>query len=355
MNNLIIFLSVFLVFLASCNNQTHNLMSLKDSTIVANTIDDSKIVTERVELNKLELDDYPLCPIRCCMLDSLLIVQEDWIKNKENVFKVYYQNKLYTQFGMIGKGPNDFLAPTLFSNSYLCKDSLIISDFDKINSVFIHSNGYSKNTFSLPASLHHSNKFFQNNDSCIIFNRQGDYQLEYFNKKTDTLIGYNYYTKPSTVSDIPDMFCTTQLYQGAFSSNQQYIVIAYRNLKCIDIISMRDMTLSKRIYFNDYDINSFYIAHGNNIMFEDNTTYFFTYVLAQNSYFYALCWDKTKIDVKNASVDSKMYKITYDGEVEKIYEFNQPIGSFVIIDNTIIAIGLDHNERESLLYKGFLK
>ena len=199
------------------------------------------------------------------------------------------------------------------------------------------------------------NNVLMYSDSSIVVTQTGDFQLQHYDRKIQSVVGYNYFEDAGFLTKIDNFNLTMQLYKSVSSSNNQYAVIAYHYFKTIDIISLSDMSLYRRICFRDYDCNEYTIDDRGNITFDDdNVTNFFTYITASKDKFYALCWDCTGEEASTGKVRSCIYEIDYSGTIIKKYQPNVTITSFAINGKEIYAIVLDHKQHEKIMYKGVL-
>ena len=145
------------------------------------------------------------------------------------------------------------------------------------------------------------------------------------------------------------------LFRFTYGSCNDNIVIAYQNFKIIDIISAKQQKLIKKLYFKGYDTNPI-IMDGDFAMYDMNYVLFFDFVIANDDYFYVRSWDSPflEIDMHDIGVP-KIYKIDYEGNIQKLYVLKQRIRSFTIKGNEIFAICLDPDEQEWMIYKGELR
>ena len=343
------YLLFFLLFVVSCNN-TSTLHIPFDGEYV----DDAQFDTVELMLKPCLLDTIPLVPYQCCFLDSLFIVSEQIDKVRENFFKVYSKNKLVSQFGEIGNGPNDFQLPFLNSSGKVEHNFFYSTSEGKYCKISIDSADYQVKIQNLmmPIQFVLVNGVLQYNDSAIVITQTGDYQLQRYDRKTQHIDNYNYY---EVNSDIPNFNMTMQLYKSSCSSNNDFVVLAYSHLKLIDIISLSDMSLHKRLFFHNFDNNDYNVDNRGNIIYDyDNITYYFTSVIAAEDKFYVLVQDCSKKDIMSGKITNSIYVIDYDGVILKQYKPNALVTSFAIKGDEIYAIVYDLEQQEKIICKGIL-
>ena len=140
---------------------------------------------------------------------------------------------------------------------------------------------------------------------------------------------------------------------GVYAANDDYIAIAYKKHKVIDIIQKSNMKLCNRLFFKNFDANKFHIE--NDMLKSDYEEISFFYkIFASEDCFYVLYWNDTVEKIGNGSCKTKMYKIDFNGKILSHYTFNIQIGNFQINGDEIVAVGMDPVEKEMLIYKGKL-
>lgn len=346
----IIILTVFCATVC-CNN------ALKDHvSFYGEYADNSQYDTIALDMYQCDFDSSPLCPWACCFLDSLFVVYENNEKVTNNYFKVYYNDKLVSEFGTSGNGPDDYLGPILTSEGKTEHGAFYVTEKQCYSKTSIKTGNYQayKTNLELPDDFILANKILNYNDTTIVATKTGEYQLQCYNRKTGKTNGYNYYEN-SIFSGASNFSLTMELLSSVYSANKQYIVIAYEYLKMIDIVSVSDMSLRKRVCFKNFDVNKFEIKEGDNVIFDEETAqYFFSFVVAEEDSFYVLCWDALENDESMDTI-GKIYQFDYDGNILKMYQPNIPVYSFAIRNNEIYAISTDSQQEEDIICKGILK
>lgn len=317
--------------------------------------DDTQISTANLELHPCELDSIPWVPMSLCFQDSLLVVQEYFDKVSSNIFKVYHNNKMVSQFGTIGNGPEDFSMTIPAFENKVGKGCFYVLNNTELRKIAIDQTDFKPKMSSIPMpeDMFLLNSILMYNDSVIIGFKTGDYQLSRYDRKSNTTTGYNYFEEPGANFNVPDFSMTMQLYLSAKSSNDRYAVLAYMQLKMIDIIDMQDMSLHKRIFFRGYDSNKFQIDANGNIRFDNIDKDFFICVTALEDRFYALSYDR---EVEGSTEKhSTIYEMDYEGNLINKYEPDANIIFILVKDNEIYTIVFDKETKEKIICKGTLQ
>ncbi|MCQ2973345.1 MAG: hypothetical protein MJ211_00885 [Bacteroidales bacterium] len=339
-------LLLLLFYITSCSNNSEQLIE---------PIDNISIDTTTINFKPLKLNIQPLIPTNCCFLDSLFIVSEQFTKVKKNFFKIYYKDTLILEFGNIGQGPTDFIIPFLVSKGKNEEKAINIVDDYKYLQVSVNSNCKENITEKpLPKDFFMVNNVLLYNDTAIVVTKTGEYQIQYYDRKKDSISNYNFYKIPKKYKDLSKFSLTMQIFLSTYSANEKNIVIAYKNYKMIDLVSINNMKLNRRLYFKDYDKNNFEI-NNNEIVYNEEKLTYFTYVIAYQDSFWSLCWNDSFKEVSEGNVNSIIYQIDYKGNILKLYKTNIPITSFTIHNDEIYAIGLDSSKNEMGIYKSLLK
>ena len=342
-----VLLFLIVTFLTGCSTQTNS------SSV--SYIDDNEIDTTYIELHRLDLDEVPLYPMLCYFCGDNLVVEES--KGTTDLFKIYNNQKLVTKFGNIGQAAEDFTRPFLYDHTKSNDSCFYVEDINKLVQYHLGTDGNvtHKNTVFFPDSIIPVNQVAYYQDSVLVFRRTDAYQLSFYDMKTNQRTGYNFYEKPKEAEQVEDYLLNMNLFRFEFGSCGDYIVSAYNNFKIIDIISAKQQKLIKRLYFKGYDANPIIISDGV-ALYDLNFLFYFDSVIADEDGFYARSWDIPFIENDRGDKGvSKIYRIDYDGHIQKLYAIKQIIRSFTIKDNEIYAICLDPEEQEWMIYKGTLQ
>lgn len=344
-------ISVILFVLTSCNS--------KPKISFDGEFADSKPINSvSLDLQPCQLEEAPLAPWSCCFLDSLFIIEENPAKMDKNFFKVYNNGKLVYQFGESGNGPEDFDFPNLISAGKSEHGHFYTTDGARTFEISIAPNGlgHKIQNMPMPEDFVLVNNVLLYNDSAIVVTQTGEFQLQRFDKKTKQVVGYNYFDNAGGFSNYDNFSLAGQLYQSVCSSNGEYAILGYHKLNMIDIISLSDMSLHKRVCFSNYDCNDYVIDNDGNIIFDrDKIKYFFSFVTASEDKFYALCWNCTSEEAASGKKMCSIYEFDYDGNIIKQYTPNVSITTFAVKDDTIYANGYDQNIEEFVIWKGALE
>ena len=320
--------------------------SVKDSELV----DEHNVPTKDIELQKLELDETPLAPQSLCFVDTFFIAFEDEQGRTTDFISVYSNNKLIKKFGSVGRGPADLLLPRSFSegrceHKYLNaggSGKFIRYDIDSL----IYNNKLVYESEELPKAMELCNNMLINNDSLWVAFRTSEYQLTFYNKKNDSVMGYANYDKSHFGDRVTDFIYNMQVFPATYTSNNEVIIIAYNYWKAIDIVT-NTSKLKRRLRFDGYDnnINKMRLdASGNiaNVFYDDDASVYFYDASATENGFYAFCLDT----VWTPDSKTKMYKFDWDGNLQMIYHLNKFVRGSVIYNGKIYGISLAAEENE---------
>ena len=102
-------------------------------------VDLSRTAECNINLSVINLEDSPLYPKGCCLIDSFLVLFD--YKNDEGFISVYKDTLLYARYGKIGSGPNEFINPTFISNGKCLSysDGIKIGDVKSIYNLSLDS------------------------------------------------------------------------------------------------------------------------------------------------------------------------------------------------------------------------
>lgn len=349
-NIVIIFI---LAILVSCSNE-------KD----ADVLDTSVIPSSKLQSEKMLLDEPPLLPKGCCLRDSFLIVFEPKLKDGFLSFYSLNNGKLIKRFGRIGQGNGDFQNPRFIFNEHVLQtpSELLIGDYNKLCCLNIDSIIYSSSRYDGEKKIDLLHNFLSYNyvmelsDSLFIFNMTNQGQLLYHDRCSEENTWKSYFKKLSNLKEANDFCYTSQIYDAYYTANKDIIVIAYKNIKQIDIVTKKTGKLKKRILMDDYlyNIDKMQLINKSNIKFDPNALLYFTYAFPLKNFFYVLCWNDTKENIKKGIAKSMIYKFDWSGNLHHIYNLDRPVSYFCINNemNMIYAIGSSESlEIEMFYYK----
>lgn len=309
-----------------------------------------QVPTQEVHLKKLNLEDAPLLPKGCCMVDSLLIIYEP--NDKEGFLSVYKDTMLLGRYGTLGDGPDDFFNPRFVSNGAFISGSreIRLADINalytlNVDSALIASIGKSRLPQTIfPEDVRYFNYVLRDTDSLLLVQRTSDFQLTFYDKISGQVSGKNYFDRISSLDGAPDICYVAQVYDAYYTSNGQNIVIAYKNRKLIDILSLSG-DLQRRIYFPGYDSNDSKMSlKYQNLEMSESALLFFTFAAYAGNSYYFLCWEATRADIRVGKARSKIYKMDMSGNVEAILRLDKCISYFCLDESRLYAIGLSEGE-----------
>jgi hypothetical protein len=299
---------------------------------------------QKIELTKIETEEYLMAPRRIWMQDSVLILNDNGYS--ENGFLRFYTNsgKFITKFGRIGNGPDEYLNPRFTK----IKDSIIIIATNKKYTSLSLKNiendtSFFVNTIVLKdETLYTSNYFFPINDTLIIVNTTSEYQFFIYNKESNIKRQINNY--PDEHGKNVSGFClNTTVYDAFYNVNpsKEHILVAYKYYSAIDIIDVINFS-TRRIKFENKSPNTYRIIDPQNVKFE-NPLIQYTFSYCTDTYFYLLYQNATREDLKQNKNKSEIHVFDWKGNIIKRYALNQPIYNFAVSDNDdyLYALGLD--------------
>ena len=340
--NCILFLLIIGVFL-SCSDVKHTTIDLKD------------VQTFEIQLDKMDLEDPPLYPKGCCVVDSFLVIFNP--KDKDGFLSIYEGNNLLGKYGTIGEGSDDFMNPRFISNGKTVYTSRNIQIGDihgiytlNIDSVIARVAKSKLPCTEIPEDLYLYNYVLQNTDSMLVVQQTSDYQLSFYNKITSQTVGKNYFEGISSVRDASDFCYVMQIYDAYYMSNDDNFAIAYKYRKQIDILSSSG-ELEHRIYFPDYDYNDSKMSLKNrNLELSDDARFYFSLAAVDGENYYFLCWDDTKSNMRQGKAKTKIYKTDLDGRVQAIFQLDKSISYCCISHGYLYAAGLSEGEDMQIYY-----
>lgn len=310
-----------------------------------------------VQLTPLELENEPLFPKGCFVLDSILVLYDG--KDKENFLYAYKDGQIFSKFGQRGEGADEFINPR-----FICKGinkSLIqIGDETGIYSLDLNAliQGTPKQellALELPEELRLYNYLLRIDKDNIIVNQTGEKQLTFYNRHTKSAERKEYFERSSSFSNASDLCYAMQIFDAHYNAGEESIVIAYKNRKQIDLVSF-DGEMIKRIYFPNYDYNipKMHIEE-NNLKYDVNARLFFSFVYTEDDYFYALCQNDTRNNIKSGKCRTQIYKLDWEGNVKEVYSLDKCISYFCINDSILYAVGIDEVDLELNVFYAVIK
>lgn len=328
----------------SCASDKHETISLEE------------VQTHEMHLKKMSLEDAPLFPKGCCLIDSILVIYDQ--KEKNGFLYIYDLNgQLLGKYGTRGNGPNDFIQPRFVSNGKLVTSNreIYIGDINAVYALNIDSALASVKKENLPYTeipeiLSLYNYVLQNTNTMLVVQQTRDRQLTFYNKKTHEIDLKNYFKRLPSLSTASDLCYVMQVYDAYYSSNEETMVIAYKNRKQIDILSSSGDLLN-RIYFPGYDYNDSRMTLKNrNLVLADDAKMFFSFVFTTSDFYYFLCWDDTRKNIKSGKANSKIYKTDKFGNVLEIIQMDKSISYFCLNQSRLYAIGVSEENLDLEIY-----
>ena len=198
----------------------------------------------------------------------------------------------------------------------------------------------------LPEELRLYNYLIRLDEDNIVVNQTGEEQRSFFNRQTKKIERKKYFERISSFSNVSDFCYAMQIFDAYYTSGKEQILIAYKNRKQIDLVSFEGEII-KRIYFPDYDYNTSKLhIEKNNIKYDLNARLFFSFVYTEHDYFYALCQNETRNNIKSGKCRTQVYKLDWEGNIKEVFSFNKCISYFCINDSILYAIGINEDDLE---------
>ena len=334
---------LYLMILLGCKNSIEKVF-----------IDESEVEVQQIRLEKIDLPYLGLVPKGCCFVDSLLVVYNSRVN--DSIISVYKDRKLVASFGKIG-GSKDELQRPMFVGKGRCMKQCVplvtgleYRMYDLQHSDF--GNGVIQfHTENMPEDAMLANYVLYNDDSLMVLNVTDDYQLLFYDKINDNSRTVSFVDDKFLGDDVDDVAYCVIVYGASYNCNGKYIVIAYNKQKMIDIVSMSGF-LIKRVAFNNYDINKnkFHTEDDGNVEIDDGMIMFFTSIIVDDNFFYAVCQENTEENTDNCVTKTKLYKMDYNGKLLKIYQLDMTATFGVVKDNELFIIGYHKNDEPAIYH-----
>ena len=339
-----IYFLFLIVLLASCAKEKNTIVKLDN------------IQTKEIHLKKMILEDAPLFPKGCCLVDSSLVIFDP--KDKDGFLFIYNLNgQLLGKYGTKGNGPNDFIQPRFISNGKSITNSkdMCIGDINAVytlnlDSALVATRKKHLPYTEIPEKLSMYNYILQNTNDMLVVQQTGENQLTFYDKNTYRTDFRNYFKKIPSLNNASDLCYVMQIYDAHYSSNDKTMAIAYKNRKQIDILSLSG-DLINRIYFPDYDYNDTRMSLRNrNLYLSEYAKMFFSFIFTTVDSYYFLCWDDTRENIKAGKAKTKIYKTDSYGNVQGIMQLDKSISYFCLNQSHIYAIGISEENLDLEIY-----
>lgn len=334
-----IYIIVIIICLFSCSKK-----SKQTNTIAVKNID-----TYDMLFVEMKFDELVMFPKGCKVIDSVLIVFEPKLNDGFLSFYSLNSKKLIKRFGVIGDGPCDFINPRFFQNYNFSDDekSFLLGDTKYLYKLSLDSIllGYSNCENSIikfiPFDAKGYNYVLHFSDSNLVVNVTGINQIEEFNQSITEKKSRKYYNKIRGLN-ISDFVYSTQVYDGYYASYNDKTIIAYKNFKQIDLIYSDGKIKNLRFPNFDSNVDKINKVNEKNVSFADNSLYFYSYVFTTSDYFFALCWNASRKEIKENKTHPEIHIFDWDGKLISILKPNIAISYFCVdMENSkIFAIGV---------------
>ncbi len=303
-------LIIAVIALNSCKNVDQSVDKFK--TEIECTLDSIKVTPVLLDERKLIL------------ANDLLISMRYDADTVFRVFKLPDMNYL-GGFGMIGKGPNEFLTP-IVSSINMFNTHLSVADLRSLQLIDlttgeqkIESVEYVK-TISFPGELSQLNYAYMVNDSLIyglLLSKAEKELIKYniINGKVTNIIDY-----PDIYPDLPkDSYRTLYLKQIDFAPDRSKFVFTYIQIPMLRIYSI-DGDLIKQVKYADApEQTKFSVSDGRVV---NNARYFYYQnVQATNDYIFAL-YELSQMQGKEFKVLSKKEMHVFDWKGKPVLKIN---------------------------------
>ena len=332
----------FLLIVFGCNN-----------TIEKKVIDESKIEVQQINLEKIDLPNLGLVPKGCCFVDSFLVVYNAQVN--DSIISVYKDREMVVSFGKIGNGSGEMNMPRFVGKGRTINRYLPIMTGSEYRLYDFQDSNFSEGTMKyltekMPEENMLANYVLYNDDSLMVLNVTGDYQLLFYDKNNDNSRAVSFIDDKFLGDGVFDMVYATTVFGASYNCNGKYIVIAYYRQKMIDIVSMSGELL-KRLVFNNYDINKnkFHSLGDGNVQVDNDVIRFFTSIMVSDDFFYVVCQEDTEEMNNNGKTKTKLYKLDYDGNLLNIYQMDRKVTFGVVKGNELFVIGF-HTIEDAEIY-----
>lgn len=339
----IYFLLLF-ALLVSCTKNKNTIVNL------------DKVQTREIHLKKMNLEDAPLFPKGCCLVDSSLVIFDP--KNENGFLFIYnLDGQLLGKYGTKGNGPNDFIQPRFISNGKFITSNgnIQIGDISTVytlslDSALVATRKKNLPYTEIPEKLSMYNYILQNTNSMLVVQQTGENQLTFYDKNIHRTEFKNYFKKIPSLNNASDLCYVMQIYDAYYSSNDKTMAIAYKNRKQIDILSLSG-DLINRVYFPDYDYNDTRMSLRNrNLYLSEDAKMFFSFIFATTDFYYFLCWDDTRESIKAGKAKTKIYKTDSYGNIQEVIQLNKSISYFCLNQSHLYAIGISEEDMDLEVY-----
>lgn len=325
---------ILLLLCISCTNKK----SSYPCQVIENPSIESYPIVDLVGKELPWQDSTLLDPYRMWIQDSLLIFQ-DYI-GKEKGFVSYYSlntYKLITTFGVIGRGPHEYLTPRIHWNdehSFLIIEKLRYSILN--HDSLLYASDYSPLRHNVQLGLMAASEVYLLNDS-LLFVHSGmtDEQfsiVDICNK--EYILKYKNFPRVFSNKRLTDFIANSNVYSAYYLLNPSHdtLAIVYKHYPIIDIVSMSDLYV-KRIQFPiGKSVNRITILDKLNAYIEDEVIYYTQYCYS-DKYFYLLynaTLGKSIDDLEKVEI----HKFDWQGNLVMRYKLNCYIKTFFVDEKT---------------------
>lgn len=342
-------ISLFFLFI-SCENKTEYPVKLIEMKPLAS------YPAIQLKSEQISLSDAPLNPAKISIQDTLLTIFEEQVDNSETFLKFYSlkSGKLIHSYGQVGRGPGEYLTPTVYWES---PERILITEKMKytvfsLDSLF-HNPSYMPLKKNVRVGLSAANDVYRLNDSIFFENStMSDYQFSLFNTKSNQYL-INYKNYPNLIQDgrMTDFIANSNIYHASFSlkrDNKDSIVIAYELFPMIDLVSLDNFGSTRVLFPFDKQVNIVTVMDNLNAMVKNRKSYY-TQSYCTDKYIY-LMYDCKKPQSKEYA-SPEIHLFDWNGNFIKRYQADQYISNFCVDEesNIIYGIGADTDYNPILL------
>lgn len=345
----ILYISLFFLFI-SCENKPEYPVKLIKMKPLAS------YPGIQLKSEPISLSDAPLNPAKISVQDTLLIIFEQQVDNSETFLKFYSlkSGKLIHSYGQVGRGPGEYLTPTVHWES---PEKILITEKMKYtvlppDSLF-HNPSYMPLKRNVRIGLSAANDVYRLNDSIFLENStMSDYQFSLFNTKSNQyLINYKNYPNLIQEGRMTDFIANSNIYHASFSlkrDNKDSIVIAYELFPMIDLVSLDNFGSTRVLFPFDKQVNIVTVMDNLNAMVKNRKSYY-TQSYCTDKYIY-LMYDCRKPQSKEYA-SPEIHLFDWNGNFIKRYQADQYISNFCLDEesNIIYGIGADADYNPILL------
>lgn len=305
------------------------------------------------------LDDYPCCETVSTPFDihdTTVVSHEDiWIEdsllivksqNRNGFLRFYSLNtgEFIKSYGIIGRGPDEYLYPQVFKNP---NGTFVISDRMKFGVINVEDllldSFYKAELHPVKQGLMSVNFFsyFPNRD-LVVYNSGNKESMLDFMSLNDMRI--EEYAKFPSVSNekVPPFVANTNVFRSCMASDSNYVYAAYNLYPVIDIISIDEKSVRRSVHPMPSAYNRIIVKDDLNAVV-DNRFICNLDIDVVGGNIYTLYFGKLEDDMDVGTIP-QILKYNQSGELVKRYELKNCVYKICIDESEGVAYAISFNE-----------